>query len=239
MTECLELETRLEIDIEAQPDDTTCGPTSLHAVYRYYGLKNTLEQTIKEVTKLKEGGTLAVLLGVHALKQGLKAKIYTYNLQVFDPTWFHDKSTNISDKLKQQLAFKKGNEKLRISTEGYVEFLRLGGVVEQVPLSSSLIRKYLSKNIPILTGLSATYLYNLAREYGETAASDDIRGEPSGHFVVLSGYSKIDKKVLIADPYKSNPYNKSQIYTVEFTRLITSILLGILTYDANLLIIEK
>jgi hypothetical protein len=232
------LETRLEIDIEAQPDDTTCGPTSLHAVYRYYGLKNSLDQTIKEVTKLKEGGTLAVLLAVHALQQGLKVKIYTYNLQVFDPSWFHDKNTNIADKLKQQIDFKKGNEKLRIASEGYIEFLKLGGQIEQVPLSSSLIRKYLSKNIPILTGLSATYLYDLAREYGDSAAFDDVRGEPSGHFVVLSGYSKVDKKVLIADPYKSNPYNKSQIYSVDFARLITSILLGILTYDANLLIIE-
>ena len=140
--------------------------------------------------------------------------------------------------MKAGLLFKKGNEKLRIASEGYIEFLRLGGIIDQVPLSSSLIRKYLSKNIPILTGLSATYLYNVAREYGEMSVFDDVKGEPSGHFVVLSGYSKIDKKVLIADPYKSNPYNKSQFYTVEFTRLITSILLGILTYDANLLIIE-
>lgn len=232
------LETRLEFNIEPQPDDTTCGPTALHAVYRYYGLDISLEQTINEVTKLKEGGTLAVLLGVHALQQGLQAKIYTYNLQVFDPSWFLDKKINLTNKLKQQLEHKGSNEKLRIATEGYFEFLKLGGQIVQEPLSSSLIRKYLNKNIPILTGLSATYLYNIPREYGIDSTSDDVKGEPSGHFVVLTGYSKAEKKVLIADPYKSNPFDNSQLYTVEFTRLITSILLGILTYDANLLLIE-
>ena len=27
----------LDLDILAQPDDETCGPTCLHAVYRYFG----------------------------------------------------------------------------------------------------------------------------------------------------------------------------------------------------------
>ena len=34
--------------------------------------------------------TLAVLLGCHALRRGYEATIYTFNLQVFDPTWFEE-----------------------------------------------------------------------------------------------------------------------------------------------------
>jgi hypothetical protein len=233
------MEIKLEIPIEAQPDDTTCGPTALHGVYKYYGLNRPLKQIIDEVPKLREGGTLAVLLAVHALKQGFHAKIYTYNLQVFDPTWFTQKKTDIREKLIRQLEHKKTNEKLRIATEGYLDFLELGGEVYQTPLSSSLIRKYLNSHIPILTGLSATFLYNQSREYGIDAQYDDIRGEPSGHFVILSGYDRDEKKFEISDPYKSNPFGETQIYTVESNRLINAILLGILTYDANLLIIEK
>lgn len=234
----MESKADLKISIESQPDDTTCGPTSLHAVYNYYGLNIGLQETIDEIKQLKDGGTLVVLLAVHALRKGFKARIYTYNLQVFDPTWFLDPKIDIAAKLKQQLEVKPPSERFRMATEGYLEYLRLGGEIKQEPLSSSLIRRYLNKNIPILTGLSATYLYNEPREHGSNCEFDDIRGYPSGHFVVLSGYNKEEKKVKIADPYKSNPYGSSNYYSVEFDRLINSILLGILTYDANLLILE-
>jgi hypothetical protein len=187
---------------------------------------------------LEGGGTFAVHLGVHALRNGLRATIYTYNLQVFDPTWFLDKNINLSEKLSLQIESKEKNSRLQLATEGYLEFIRLGGEILQEPLSGSLIRKFLKRNIPILTGLSATYLYNQPREYGEDCQFDDIRGLPSGHFVVLSGYSKEERKVQVADPYLSNPLGASNYYEVEIDRLITAILLGILTYDANLLILE-
>ncbi|MCC5815300.1 MAG: C39 family peptidase [Leptospira sp.] len=234
----MESKADLKISIESQPDDTTCGPTALHAVYNYYGLNISLKETIDEIKQLKDGGTLVVLLAVHALRKGFRAKIYTYNLQVFDLTWFTHSNIDIGEKLKQQLKVKPESERLKFATEGYLEFLRLGGEIRQEPLSNSLIRRYLNKNIPILTGLSATYLYNEPREFGSNCEFDDIRGFPSGHFVVLSGYNKDEKKVKIADPYKSNPYGSTNYYSVGFDRLINSILLGILTFDANLLIIE-
>ena len=33
----MEVEAKLHLDILPQPDDSTCGPTYLHAVYRYWG----------------------------------------------------------------------------------------------------------------------------------------------------------------------------------------------------------
>jgi hypothetical protein len=56
--------------------------------------------------------------------------------------------------------------------------------------------------------------------------------------VVLSGYDKRLRRVLIADPLRQNPYSEAQEYEVDINRLICAIMLGILTYDANLLIIE-
>ena len=81
-------EINLGFDIQAQPDDVTCGPTCLHSLYQYYGDKIPLKDVIRDVKSLRTGGTLAVMLGNHALKRGYKAHIYTYNLNVFDPTWF-------------------------------------------------------------------------------------------------------------------------------------------------------
>jgi hypothetical protein len=43
---------------------------------------------------------------------------------------------------------------------------------------------------------------------------------------------------MIADPLHPNPMAASQLYHVSFDRVKCAILLGVMTYDANLLIIE-
>jgi hypothetical protein len=44
--------------------------------------------------------------------------------------------------------------------------------------------------------------------------------------------------VLVADPMYDNPVSKTHRYEVSIDRLINAILLGILTQDANLLVIQ-
>ncbi len=232
------METRLTLDILPQPDDTTCGPTCLQALYRYYGDAMHLAQIIAEVRVLEGGGTLEVLLACHALRRGYRATIYTYNLQVFDPTWFTAPIGDLEDRLARQLAVKHHNPKLAVATAAYLDFLRLGGTLRFHDLTPSLIRKYLKQGKPILCGLSATYLYHCAREYGPRNEYDDIKGHPSGHFVVLCGYDREQRTVLVADPLRQNPLGVGQYYEVVMDRLLGAILLGILTYDGNLLIIE-
>jgi hypothetical protein len=232
------MDTRLHLEILAQPDDTTCGPTCLHSVYRYYQDDISLKSVIDQVRKLKGGGTLAVLLGCHALQRGYQAKLYTFNLQVFDPTWFNPVIPDLKNRLIRQMEVKK-SQRIRTATQAYLEFLQLGGEISFEDLTSTLIRGLLKRNIPILTGLSATFLYQTAREIDveDITVYDDIKGEPAGHFVVLCGYNVEDRMALVADPLLPNPISESQIYTVSLNRLICSIMLGILTYDANLLII--
>jgi len=231
------METRLQFEILPQPDDTACGPTCLHAVYAYYGDEVPLESVIRETPRLEEGGTWAVMLGCHALRRGFQATIYTYNLQVFDPTWFVPEPQPLAEKLVAQAAAKE-SRKLRAATAAYLEFLQLGGVVRMEDLTTGLIRKYLKREIPILTGLSATYLYCNAREFGPNSDSDDVRGLAAGHFVLLCGYDPASRGVLVADPLMPNPLAPRQSYVLSVDRVLCAILLGILTYDANLLIIE-
>ncbi len=232
------MQTRLHFEIQPQPDDFTCGPTCLQAVYTYYNHPMPLEQVIQEVSKLEEGGTLAVLLGCHALRQGFRARLYTYNLQIFDPTWFLPGAPPLAEKLAAQAACKE-KPKLLMATKAYLEFLRLGGKIRMEDLTTGLIRKYLKREAPILTGLSATYLYRTAREYGPSSDADDVRGTPAGHFVVLSGYDSTTRGVLVADPLMPNPLAPGQNYELCVDRVLCSILLGTLTYDANLLIIQN
>lgn len=230
------MKARLPFVIAPQPDEITCGPTCLHAIYRYYGDRIGLDQVIAEVPMLAGGGTLAVMLACHALQRGYRATIYTYKLQLFDPTWAGLDRVELAARLNAQLSCK-NDPKLRIATEGYLRFLELGGVLRTRDLNAALLRGHLNQGRPIIAGLSATFLYQSAREYGPDCDYDDIRGEPSGHFVVLHGYDRTARMLHVADPLKSNPLNQSQLYAAGIDRVINAILLGVLTYDANLLII--
>ena len=230
------MEIELPISILPQPDNTTCGPTCLHAVYAYYGDQISLDEVINETRFLVDGGTLAVFLACHALRRGYKASIYTYNLQVFDPTWFQSPDINIHERLIKQ-ADAKDDQKLRDATRGYLEFLSLGGKLKYTDLTTRLLRSLIRKRLPVLTGLSFTYLYRSMREFGPNSQDDDIRGYPGGHFVVMSGYNRKDRTVLIKDPYHRNPDAGESTCQVNIDRVICAILLGVLTYDANLLVI--
>lgn len=228
----------MAIDILPQPDETTCGPTCLHAMYRYFSDELPLGRIIDEIQRLDHGGTLAVFLACHALRRRYRATIYTYNLQMFDPSWFNSGMVaDLPDRLLRQMRFR-DKPAVDLATAGYLEFVELGGEIEFEELTSGLIRRYLKRGVPILTGLSATYLYQTPREFGPESAYDDIRGKPSGHFVILGGYEPQTRSVLIIDPLHPNPLAPSQYYEINIDRVIGAILLGILTHDANLLIIE-
>jgi hypothetical protein len=227
----------LDFVVELQPDDVTCGPACLHGIYRFYGDSVSLASVIADIRMLDRGGTLDVFLANHALERGYDVTLFTYNLDLFDPTWFELANEEIRTRLKAQ-AKQKHWRRLQTATRGYDEFLRLGGKLKLRDLAPSMLRSFLKRGTPVITGLSATYLYRVVREVPETNVDDEIRGEPVGHFVVLTGYRRDTREILIADPLETNPLSRSRYYAVNVQRLIGAILLGIMTYDANLLVIE-
>ncbi|MCA9140381.1 MAG: hypothetical protein KDB00_26600 [Planctomycetales bacterium] len=249
----------LQVEIESQPNDSSCGPTSLAAVYRYWNDPMDLQSLIADIGELDGGGTLAVHLACHALARGYRACITTYNLHMFDPSWFRTQGDpsrgrpqcpDLADKLRRQLESKLGRDnvdapRLRAATERYLEFLELGGQVQMRPLEEDWIADTLTAGIPILCGLSATYLYQESREryqerdrQGRSSVPDDVAGDPTGHFVVLHGCDRQAGTVLIADPQHPNPYAPTNKYAAPLSRVTAAILLGIVTYDANLLTLE-
>ena len=228
---------RLPFEIRRQPDDVTCGPTCLHAVYRYWGDDVPPDDLIRDVKRLDEGGTLGVLLANHALRKGYKVTIFTWNLQVFDPTWFQPGGPPLVDRLRARAKVRRASKE-RQAIAAYVDFVGLGGKLELAELEASLLRGFLKRGVPIMTGLSATFLYREPREVSETGAPDDIGGEPQGHFVVLTGYDADRREVLVTDPMHPNPLSVIHTYPVRIERVIGAIFLGVLTFDANLIVIE-
>jgi hypothetical protein len=233
----------INLSINTQPDDETCGPTCLHAIYNYFGQKSSLSQMISDIERSISGGTLTPMLGKHALMHGFDTILYVNNVEFFDPTWFSQGGAPnhfLIEKLDAQMQYKKGRLLVQ-SSKAYKEYLHLGGIIRFETITGALLKHYFRQNIPILTGLSATYLYRSPRECFSkdgVARYDDIEGMPCGHFVVLCGYDKTNRHVVVADPHRENPLSNNNYYKVSSYRLINAIMLGVLTSDAHLLIIQ-
>lgn len=240
------MEHLLRLNVAAQPTDSTCGHTCLHAVYNYWKDAIELDQVVQEIGQLADGGTLAVQLACHALERGYSATIYTYNLFLFDPTWFSMPAEALPEKLKQQCELKKNQDpRVEVATGHYLAFLARGGELKMEMLEEELLVRSLMAEVPVLCGLSATFLYQEARERafppttaGISSVPDDVRGHPVGHFVVLSGYDPHTRQVMVNDPGINNPFSDGQCYAAPLAKVSASILLGIATYDANLLMIK-
>ena len=59
-----------------------------------------------------------------------------------------------------------------------------------------------------------------------TVGKPDLVGEKVDH-----------RKVLVVDPYQPNPYGRSHEYWIAIDRVVAAVLLGIVTHDANLLVV--
>lgn len=225
---------RLHVPPLIQPDDNSCGPTALMMVCRHYGDPISFEEASAGIERNEDGGTLAVHLGRAALDRGYEARIWSWNLRLFDPTW---KRLNRRELLERTQARRNVVKSVRARQAllAYEKFLEAGGIVGFAELEPKLLVSILDRGRPLLTGLSATYLYQMAREIPATNATDDIAGEPVGHFLVVSGYREGGKRFLVQDPFAKRPNRDAARQVVDARRLLNAILLGQTTYDALLL----
>jgi hypothetical protein len=221
-----------------QPDDVTCGPTCLRKVYAFYGLEVEIEDVINALERNEDGGTLAVYLGIAALKKGFRARLYSYDLRIFDPTWIRLPAAALAEKIHARFPYLRDAKRLA-AARAYIRFLDMGGELAFEELTPALLKGIIDRDHPVLAGLSATYLYRHPRERWDEmldrAVDDDVRGEPTGHFVVISGYEHWGRRLTVLDPFEYHPGTDEGRTVVDAQRLINAILLGDVTYDAVLL----
>ena len=232
------LDVELPVHIDRQPNYTTCGPTSLHALYRYFGDDISLEQTIREVRQHDVGGgTVSVHLAVHALQRGYDTTMWVSNVNYWDPTWFQQ-PTDLLAKLKARFEAKKwsASERHVIAMKALETYFGHGGKVVWGDLDPARIGNVLSQRLPILAGTNGVYLYQCMRE--TDSGPNDITGDPYGHFIVVCGYRESDQSVSVADPLMDNPAHGTKYYRASVYRLIGSIFLGASSDDANCLVIH-
>jgi hypothetical protein len=231
------MDIELPVQIQRQPDYTTCGPTSLHALYSYFGDDVTLPQVISEMKMHSTGGTVSVHLGVHALRRGYEATTWVSNVNYWDPTWF-ERETDLAAKLRARFAAKGWHQSERhaAALAGVEEYLAHGGKYAWGDLTPQRIADVLAQGLPILAGTNGVYLYQCMRE--TESGPNDITGDPYGHFIVVCGYRSSDDSVSVADPLMDNPAHGSKYYRASVHRLIGAIFLGATSDDANCLVIR-
>lgn len=221
-----------------QPDDVTCGPTCLRKVYAFYGLDVSLDEVVEALERNEDGGTLAVFLGISALGRGFRARIYSYDLRIFDPTWFALPPGELAEKIRARFPYLHDAKRLG-AAQAYIRFLEMGGELCFDELTPALLKAIIDREHPVLAGLSATYLYRYSRERWDIATGramdDDVRGQPTGHFVVISGYEQWGRRLVVRDPFEHVPHSSDGRLVVDAERLTNAILLGDVTYDAVLL----
>lgn len=219
----------------AQRNDVSGGPTCLLQVYRFYGDLTDFQDILEVVKRGEDGGTLAVHLGAVALHHGYEARIWSWNLRIFDPTWRRLETGGLRAKLRARAA-RTHERTLRDALLAYDEFLCDGGrVVFGLDLTPDLLVRLIDRGHPILTGCSATHLYQQIRERPHDNGDDDLAGEPVGHFVVVAGYGRSGSTFSVRDPHPGAPFGGNGCTTVPAQRLINAILLADATYDAVLL----
>lgn len=221
-----------------QPDDVTCGPTCLRKVYDFYGFDVDMDEVVEGIERNEDGGTLAVFLGMAAMRRGLNARIYSYDLQIFDPTWSQLTRDALVKKIRARFPYLR-DAKRKGAAVAYVRYLEMGGELAFDELTPSLLKSIIDRGHPVLAGLSATYLYGFARERWDSAlgrlVDDDVAGDPTGHFVVIGGYDNWGRRLTVLDPSEHVPASDDGRVMVDADRLINAILLGDVTYDAVLL----
>lgn len=220
-----------------QPDDVTCGPTCLRKVYDFYGLRVGEQEVLGEIDRNEDGGTLAVFLGISALRRGFHACLYSYDLQIFDPTWDVLERPALAEKIRARLPHLRDAKRAE-AARAYLAFLEMGGELVFRDLTPKLLKGIIDRGHPVLAGLSATYLYNFMRERqtaDDDLVPDDVAGDPTGHFVVIVGYENWGRAFSLRDPSEHVPVSPDGRQVVDGQRLINAILLGDVTYDAVLL----
>ena len=60
---------------------------------------------------------------------------------------------------------------------------------------------------------------------------------PIGKGRVIAGWDETRRRVMVVDPYQPNPWGPSHEYWIGVDRVVAAILLGIVTHDANLLVV--
>jgi len=172
-----------------------CGPSSLQQVLEYYGRKISLKDILANV-KMFPFGTPPPYLAIGAKKLGYKVRLISFDVNYVDPSWKNSPKNEIIEKLKKRLPTIK-NRIINRRTKGLIMALESGVELDIKIPSEKILIKYMKRGIPPIITLSYNVLHDYKRKLNDKL--DDVKGLPTGHYVVVSGYD--DNNFIVTDPF--------------------------------------
>lgn len=205
--------TLYEVNHQYQPTNTTCSPTALSMLLRYYGEEFNVADISAKVPQVKnekgeDCGTINQQMATWCISLGFDVVLYTADVQVIDQSWSKLTSTEVVERLEaRKSGFKVpslGELWNNAYCQAYIEFIRSGGELHIAnAITSKLLYKMLEKG-PVLPCLSFDTLYGIGRtiNIGEKETKpDDVNGKAWNHSVVIYGNDE-QGNFLVADPWE-------------------------------------
>lgn len=175
-----------------------CVQASASQILSYYGIHKTIMDIKKEVPVYIDSqginrGTSLGHIAAHFQKLGLSTILHTSDVILFDPSWKKIDSTNLITKLKARLPHLVhgwyDKTTLTLIVDGYIQYLNNGGQIIFPIIDIPYILKYLKQG-PIYMTVSYNVLNQCSKyDFTKIDTQDDLKGLPSTHAIVISGYS--------------------------------------------------
>ncbi|MBD3280341.1 hypothetical protein GF389_02360 [Candidatus Dojkabacteria bacterium] len=198
-----------------------CGPLCLVNIFENLGDKALVEDIMEDLGVTENEITYLPQLALYAHKNNLKIKYLQSNPREISPNWKGLESDKYLETLKK---FQEEMDKESIwkkNLKFLIEYIEAGGEIEVDDLSREKISQYLAEGYVVLAAVEQTWLWGKRKVKGKIEY-DDLKGKPSGHFVVI--YKEDGDDFLVSDPYPTGLEGKEGLYRVSKDTMLVSIL---------------
>ena len=189
---------KIHYDIEQERQGLQeCVQASAIQILSYYGIKKTLADVKKEVPVYVDEfginrGTSLGHIATYFQELGLRTKLHTVDLIVFDRSWISVTKNELIANLKLRERYVKhgwyDQKLIKVMINGYTSYIKSGGSVLQPVVDVPYILSYLEKG-PLYFVVSYNSLNNCSKyDFSKENEQDPIKGLPSTHAIVVSGY---------------------------------------------------
>lgn len=183
--------TKIPIKPIKQESSNDCSITCMRMILDYYGVAATRDEIFNYVIKAtSDGGSFLSEIARFAKSKGFNVDLYSFNLYLTDPADAKLTKKRFLRKLEMELKNSKRDKYYDLMLESTIKAIK-GGINYIIAKPTvEIIKKYLSKKIPLSVRL------NYAALVGK-------QGDPfDSHDVVLSGVR--DRDIYLVDPYDAS-----------------------------------
>ena len=198
---------RIVVPVFKQVDDVGCGATCLSMLCKHFGKNISEKQIIKRMDGLFEDGSIITNLALVAREIGFNVICYSYNLEYFNPKYIKYSRTKFIQRLNNIISLVDSNIALLDALNAFdLSEMKKKSILYKHILESTLavlktdikfkmkmpclkdITDFLDKKLPVMVFVKSAIFYEI-----ET----DLK---RGHFIVLTGYTKMSKVFSYNDP---------------------------------------